>query len=509
VITAGAPVIIGGGLAGLMTAIHLAPEPVYVVSKTPLGVEASSAWAQGGIAAALGSDDSPGLHLADTLAAADGLCEPDIASRIVEGAVSAVETLARLGVRFDREPDGALCLGLEAAHSQRRTVHAKGDASGREIMHAVVEAVRRLPSIAVLERVEARRLLLRDGVIAGVLAAAGSGPLVLPTKRVVIATGGLGGLFLHTTNPRGSIGQGLMLAARAGAALLDLEFVQFHPTALDTERDPMPLISEAVRGAGAQLINGAGRRFMENEGRAELEPRDVVARAIWRELAVGERVFLDARRRPGREFPRRFPEITAICRAAGLDPVTHLIPLRPAAHYHMGGIAVDGYGRSTVSGLWACGEAACNGLHGANRLAGNSLLEAVVTARWTADSVSGTFAERASCVTDASLPPLAEAAPIRPILSRALGVVRDRATLQAAVSLLLALARDGTPTADPAALGLMLVSAALRRTESRGGHYRSDFPARDPGQALRRGMHLQDVLPWMEDSVPQSLARSA
>jgi L-aspartate oxidase len=274
---AGAPVIIGGGLAGLMTAIYLAPQPVFVLSKAPLGVDASSAWAQGGIAAAVAHDDSPDLHLADTLAAGDGLGEPGIALRIVSAAPVAIEALARLGVRFDRTPAGQLCLGLEAAHSRCRIVHAAGDGSGREIMRAVVETVRGTPSITVLERVDACRLF-RDGAVAGVLATAETGPVLLPANRVVIATGGIGALFLHTTNPAGSVRQGLMLAARAGAALIDLEFVQFHPTALDSDRFPMPLISEAVRGAGAQLINGAGQRFMETEGRAELEPRDVVAR---------------------------------------------------------------------------------------------------------------------------------------------------------------------------------------------------------------------------------------
>ena len=506
---AGAPVIIGGGLAGLMTAIYLAPQPVVVLSKAPLGVEASSAWAQGGIAAALAHDDSPDLHVADTLAAGDGLSEPGIARRIVNAAPAVIQTLSRLGVRFDRTPEGKVCLGLEAAHCRRRIVHAAGDGSGREIMRAVVETVRGMPSITVLERVDARRLLLSDGAVAGVLAIAETGPVLLPANRVVIATGGIGALFLHTTNPAGSIGQGLMLAARAGAALIDLEFVQFHPTALETDRFPMPLISEAVRGAGARLINGAGQRFMESEGRAELEPRDVVARAIWRQLATGERVFLDARQRPGSALRQRFPAITAICHAAGLDPVTQPIPVRPAAHYHMGGIAVDASGRSTVPGLWACGEVACTGLHGANRLASNSLLEAVVCARWTAESVSGTALGRIARAPHTGLPAAAQAAAVRPILSRALGVLRDRATLEEAVEKLLPLAEAGGPIADPAALGLMVTLAALRRKESRGAHCRTDFPARDLGAPSRHTIYLSEVLPIADERISRGLARIA
>jgi L-aspartate oxidase len=271
----------------------------------------------------------------------------------------------------------------------------------------------------------------------------------------------------------------------------------------------MSLISEAVRGAGARLINGAGDRFIAAENGAELAPRDVVARAIWHQIEMGERVFLDARRRPGKQFAVRFPAITAICRAAGFDPATQPIPVRPAAHYHMGGIAVDASGRSTVPGLWACGEAASTGLHGANRLASNSLLEAVVCARWTAESVGGTSAGGTANASGANLPPAPEAASVRPILSRALGVVRDRDTLEDAFEALLPLAQAGRPAADPAALGVMLAVAALRRTESRGGHCRTDFPDRNPGAPIRRRLYLNDVLHSAGPGLPCSLARSA
>jgi L-aspartate oxidase len=493
------PVIIGGGLAGLMAALHLAPQRVVVLSRAPLGDEAASAWAQGGLAAAIGADDSPDLHLADTLAAGDGLCDEATARRIVQAAPALVEELARLGARFDQG------LGLEAGHGRRRIVHAQGDASGREILRAVIAAVRRAGHVDIMEQCSATRLLLRDGRIAGVLAQGPRGPFVLPSSQVVIATGGLGGLYGHSTNPAGAIGQGLVLAARAGAALADLEFVQFHPTALDAGLDPMPLVSEAVRGEGATLIDETGHRFMASQGasqgagqgagqgRAELEPRDVVSRAVWHHMQAGHRVFLDARQALGGRFATRFPGITQSCRAAGIDPATQPIPIRPAAHYHMGGIAVDAAGRSTVPGLWACGEAASTGLHGANRLASNSLLEAAVTGREVALDIAATAPRRAAPLAPLSMPVPADATAIRPILSRHAGVLRDAAGLQAAAAALAPLADSHTPAADPALLALMMVHAMQRRRESRGGHSRTDFPDRDQTQARRESLTWDQV----------------
>src|SRR5260221_6196315 len=355
---AGCPVIIGGGLAGLMTALRLAPQPVIVLAKVPLAEGAASAWAQGGIAAAVGEDDRPALHAADTLAAGDGLADFAVASRIAAAAPAAIIELERHGVVFDRDAAGRLALGLEAAHGRRRIVHVAGDGTGAAIVRALVAAVRATPSITVIEGLEARRLLVDDRGVAGVLAAGPFDACLLPTRRVVLATGGLGGPFAPPTNPLGAIGQGLALAARAGAALADMEFVQFHPTALDVGLDPMPLVSEAVRGEGAVLIDETGARFMSGIGRGELEPRDVVARAVWRHLAQGHRVFLDARASLGPRFAQHFPIIAAACRSAGIDPARQPIPVRPAAHYLMGGIAVDAAGRSSVQGLWACGEAA-------------------------------------------------------------------------------------------------------------------------------------------------------
>jgi len=486
---AGRPVIIGAGLAGLATALHLSPEPVVVLSKAPLGREASSGWAQGGIAAAIGPDDDPELHLADTLAAGDGLCDPQIVGRIVRAAPQAVEDLMRFGVRFDVTADDTLLLGLEAAHSRRRIVHAGGDATGREIMRALVEAVRRTPSITVLEGFEARRLLTDEIGVSGIIATGPAGAVLLSTGRVVIATGSIGGLYTDTTTPLGSIGQGLALAARAGAELRDLEFVQFHPTALDGPARPMSLISEAVRGEGAILIDETGRRILQGTPGAELAPRDVVARAVARHLAEGHRVYLDARKALGTRFARRFPGIDASCKAVGIDPAGEPIPIRPAVHYHMGGIAVDGEGRSSVSGLWACGEAAATGLHGANRLASNSLIEAAICGRWVAESIAGAVDHTRPRPVFFPTPGKVDASTMRPIISRALGVVRDGDGMRAAVSALLPLAEGDGPASDPAAVALMMAVSALSREESRGAHFRSDFPGRS-----ERALHARLTL---------------
>jgi L-aspartate oxidase len=479
------PIIIGGGLAGLMAALHLAPQRVVVLTRAPLGEQAASAWAQGGLAAAIGADDSTDLHLADTLAAGDGLCDAQVARRIIEAAPALVDELARLGARFDHDAQGNIGLGLEAGHSRRRIVHAMGDASGQEILRAVIEAVRKSGHVDMMECCSATRLLLRDGHIAGVSAVGPGGEFVLRSSRVVIATGGLGGLYLHSTNPSGAIGQGLVLAARAGAALADLEFVQFHPTALDVGLDPMPLVSEAVRGEGATLIDENGLRFMAGIGRAELEPRDVVSRAVWQHMQSGHQVFLDARAALGAKFATRFPGIAASCVAAGIDPAVQPIPIRPAAHYHMGGISVDADGRSNVPGLWACGEAASTGLHGANRLASNSLLEAAVTGQAAARDVAGTIARRTAPLAAMPSPRAPDAGLVRPVLSRHAGVLRDAVGLAEAAAALTPMIAPGGAASDPALLALMMVTAMQRRTESRGGHKRTDFPNAEPAERMR------------------------
>jgi L-aspartate oxidase len=501
--TTGTCIIVGGGLAGLTVALSLAPEPVILLSKAPLGFESSSVLAQGGIAASLGPDDDFSLHLADTLKAGDGLCDESVARAILKAAPAAIDELIRRGVPFDRNGEGKLALGLEAAHSRRRIVHAGGDSSGLEIMRPLTRLARETPSITLIEGFAARRLLVEENTVIGVVAEGIRGPAVFATERAVIATGGIGGLFQYGTNPPGSWGEGLALAAKAGAAMADLEFIQFHPTALDSASFPLKLISETVRGEGAILVDETGHRFMAGVPGAELAPRDVVARAVWRHMAAGHRVFLDARDVPDLDFARRFPAITGFCHAACIDPVTGPIPIRPAAHYHMGGIAVDLAGRTSVEGLWACGEAACTGLHGGNRLASNSLLEAAVCGRLVAESIAGTtLRHRGKPRANARARVSANPSAVRKIISRAAGVLRDRDGLAAAAAELQPLALTRGEASDPACVALMIVIAALRRRESRGAHARTDFPGR-AAHAQRSMLHFKEALAAAPEIVPE------
>jgi L-aspartate oxidase len=493
--------VVGSGAAGLTAALGAAPLRVTVLTKARLGTGGSSPWAQGGIAAAVGRDDAPALHAADTLAAGAGLNDPHVVDILTAEGPERVKALLALGAHFDLDDTGGLSLGREAAHSRRRILHAR-DATGAEVVRTLVEAVRRAPEVRVVDEAFAIDLVVEDGQVAGLLAVHADGRRVLHlAPAVVLATGGLGRLYLHTTNPKEATGDGLAMAARAGARLVDLEFVQFHPTALATGADPMPLLTEALRGEGAVLIDEAGERFMPAEHPdAELAPRDVVARAIWRQLRAGHQVFLDATRAVGEDFPEHFPTVFHLCQEHGLDPRTQPIPVAPAAHYHMGGIAVDENGRTSLPGLWACGEVTATGAHGANRLASNSLLEALVFGARVADDLrAGLPAGRTPRVRLAGAP-LGLAAPgdagltaaVRRLMWEKVGLVRDEEGLAFAVAELKRLAA-AHPQASGEARNLLCVArlltdAALERRESRGGHYRSDYPAPDP--AWRRRLYL-------------------
>lgn len=505
---AGRIVIVGSGLAGLVTALTLAPLPVVIVTSAGLGAETSSAWAQGGIAASVGPDDSADQHLADTLAAGDGLCDPAVSASILSEAPHAIAMLEKFGVRFDRAADGVLALGLEAAHSRRRIVHVEGDGSGAAIVRALSEAVLRTPSITVLSGVEVRRIIMDGGAVAGLLCATATGAAILPTARVTLATGGLGGLYEATTNPTGNYGQGIMLAARAGAQLTDMEFVQFHPTALDSRRRPLALISEAVRGEGAILVNEKGDRFLAREPGAELAARDVVARAISAEIARGGRVFLDASKTLGNRFASRFPIIDALCRQAGIDASKDRIPVRPAVHYHMGGVATDASGRTSLNGLWVVGEAASTGLHGANRLASNSLLEAAVMGMRAARAVAEAPAVPCTKQSNAALPLEADISAVRPIVSRHLGVLRNASGIHGAISCLLPMAEGKGPSSDPALVALLIAVFASLRTESRGAHARTDFPFK-LSYPERRTMQLAEAFEIARSTASHPLDRSA
>jgi L-aspartate oxidase len=374
----------------------------------------------------------------------------------------------------------------------------------------LVAAVLGCPSVSILSGTQALRVLVDDGNLSGVLVEKHGHYGVLPTCRVVMATGGIGGLFDATTNPVGNYGQGVMMAARAGAALADMEFIQFHPTALDVPRAPLPLISEAVRGEGAVLVNGRGERFMAGVPNAELAARDVVARAIHSEIARGGRVYLDPRPVLGDSFGERFPGIDRICRAAGLDPCHQPIPVRPAAHYHMGGSGTDAQGRTSVAGLWAVGECAATGLHGANRLASNSLLEAVVMARRAAQDIGGYSAlkiRRDEALCDRQ-PPVADPGMIRPIVSRYLSLLRDAEGLREAIGTLLPLVDGQDGAADPAVVALSVATFAIMRQESRGAHARCDHPQQSP-DAVSRKMTLKEIKLAAQAQLFDPLLRSA
>ncbi|MBL0373731.1 L-aspartate oxidase [Rhizobium sp. KVB221] len=504
--------IVGSGIAGLMTALELAPEPVVLLTKYGLGLGTSSAWAQGGIAASLGSDDSVGFHLADTRAAGGGHCDERAAATIIGEAQAAIDALESWGVAFDRNTDGNFALGLEAAHSHRRIVHAAGDGTGVAIVRALARAVAATPSITVLEGADVRRLLTSGGRIAGLVGKQDGQAFSLRTTRVVLATGGVGGLYDATTNPPENFGQGIALAARAGAVLADMEFVQFHPTALALAKQPLPLISEAVRGEGALLVNERGDRFMADTPGLELAPRDVVARAIGAQIERGGRVFLDARN-CGVPFDARFPAISKICRQNAIDPTTEPIPVCPAAHYHMGGVATDLSGRSSVTGLWAVGEVACTGLHGANRLASNSLLEATVMGlRVARDLLSSPIEPGRPSLAKSLLAGrillTPESQKVRRVASRHLGIVRQGSGIEEAIATLLPWAEGFSPATDPATVGLLIAVFAHLRQESRGAHARSDFPNKQP-VGDRTMLTLSEVLDLAWSIVPQDYARSA
>ncbi len=482
-----APIVVGAGVAGLTVALGM--RRAHVISSKEMG---STWWAQGGIAAALSEEDSPQDHAFDTIAASGGIAVDDAVAALTMGGPEAISHLVRMGAEFDRDDEGVLLLGREGGHRVRRVVHADGDATGAEVMRALTEAV---DSSETVDLIEARVVdLARSGDrVVGVVTADGKRRTVYVAPAVVMATGGAGRMYARTTNPHGVTGEGIMIASRAGARLADLEFVQFHPTAMNAGKDPMPLLTEALRGEGATLVDGTGRRFMDRyHPMAELAPRDIVARAIFWQYDRGSSAYLDAR--SILNFHERFPTVTAHAMSVGLDPTEHLLPVSPAAHYFMGGIDADIRGRTSIPGLWAVGECSSTGVHGANRLASNSLLEGLVFGAQVAVDVESHPEPEVGVVEvpkDAlDLPvvagPVVE--DLRQLMWDRVGLIRTGDGLWEArngiieMESILDRTIAGRNLAD---LAMLITMAALKRSESRGGHYRADYPDEDPRQAMR------------------------
>jgi L-aspartate oxidase len=500
-------IIVGSGIAGLRAAIEIGSAGGRVAILTKDGpTDSSSDKAQGGLAAVLSDDDEVELHYQDTLVAGDGLCSEGAVQVLVEeGPARAVE-LIEWGARFDRE-GARLALTREGAHSKRRILHADGDSTGREIVRALVEKARATRGIVLLPQMFTIDLVLRGGRCSGLLAIdeRTSRQTALAAPAVLLATGGAGQVYRETTNPPQATGDGMAMAYRAGAEMMDLEFVQFHPTALSLPGAPRFLLSEAMRGEGGRLVNARGEPFMmKHDPRGDLAPRDVVARGIVAEIKEtgGSTVFLEMTHLDAATVRGRFPSIAATCARFGLDIARDRIPVTPAAHYFMGGVKTDLWGRTSVVGLYAAGEAACNGVHGANRLASNSLLEGLVFGARAGRAAQGDRMPAAPAIDPfEGIPEIRSIAPaevpetlrvLRAVMGDQVGILRDEQGLERAVGTILRLelglgprpaSREGLEARNLLFVGRLIAESALARRESRGSHHRIDHPRKEPGRA--------------------------
>ncbi len=500
--------VIGSGIAGLRAALEIAQGGARVAIPTKdAPTDSSSDRAQGGLAAVLSDDDEVSLHYDDTLVAGDGLCHEGAVRVLVEEGPARALELIEWGARFDRVEGGALALAREGAHSRRRILRAQGDSTGREIVRTLVARAQRESRIVLMPRLFSADLVLAGGRCAGLLALdeTSGEPLVLSAPAVVLATGGAGQVYRDTTNPPQATGDGIAMAYRAGAEVMDLEFVQFHPTALMLEKAPRFLLSEAMRGEGGRLVNAAGERFMPAiDPRGELAPRDIVTRGIVSEMRRGGAacVWLDMTGLEPAFVRARFPTIAATCAAFGLDIARDRIPVAPCAHYLMGGVKTDLWGRTSIPGVYAAGEVACTGVHGANRLASNSLLDGLVFGARAGkavldsglDPVPGSLAAAPEVLAIAAAEAAETVGELRGIMWDDVGILRDGETLERAIRAILRLEqglrprpleRPGIETRNQLFVGRLITESALARRESRGAHFRSDYPRREAG----RGRH--------------------
>ncbi len=496
-------VIVGAGLAGLFTALKLAPLGVILITSKKLGSGTSSQWAQAGIAAAVGKHDSVSSHLNDTVQVGGGIVDKKIAELVIKNGPERVNDLISLGVPFDIDENQELILRKEAAHEHNRIVSVRGDMTGKKIMEVLTRLAKESHHIEIIEGQNAVELHQRDNSIVGVTIQNSSKQTYIKSNCIILATGGIGQLYKVTTNSKEALGDGVGMAARCGAVLSDMEFVQFHPTAFDIGLDPAPLATEALRGEGAKIINSNYENFMmDAHPEGELAPRDIVARAIFTEQKKGSQIYLDCRGDLGARMKIEFPTVYELCKSNKIDPEKNPIPISPAAHYHMGGINADKYGRTNITGLYACGENACSGIHGANRLASNSLLEAIAFAEIISNDVKDQInrfednAEYSPKIVKVKNLDHHDLNILRVVMTKFVGVERNQSGLEKAFDTIREIyfkyKKEGYDN-NSLITSLLIIKSAINRKEQRGSHYRTDHPYLDSKLNYRSSITSEDL----------------